>query len=314
MEQDKLNHQSWELCNKAIENLRTKGQLPLPIHYQTEFNHLLEEQACAELSCEAYRQEMMDNDINKYLEIAKTALEAFLESHQEISVVMDKHTMRKASAHPYEETYLSENCSKIVSNLALLDTEMAHALLKANERIHTLNQKLEHITHESRFDNLTGFYNRKELFKDLISIVESREHREGEAGCYLLMIDLDDFKEINDNHSHLAGDKTLIFVAKTIASIIRNTDKAYRFGGDEFILVLNRCTLDIARKIAEKIRLNIEKAHLFYESKEIKVTVSIGVTKLCQEGFESSILKADQALYEAKRKAKNHVYVIEEEC
>lgn len=314
MEQDTLNHQSWELSDKAIENLRTQGRLPLPIHYQSEFNRLLEEQVCAELTCEAYRQETMDSDVNKYLEIAKTALEAFLESHQEISAVMNDHAVRKGPSHPYEENYLSENCNKIVSNLALLDTEMAHALLKAHERINTLSQKLEHITHESRVDNLTGFYNRKELFKDLIAIVESREHREGEVGCYLLMIDLDDFKEINDNHSHLAGDKTLIFVAKTIASIIRNTDKAYRFGGDEFILVLNRCTLDIARKIAEKIRLNIEKAHLFYESKEIKTTVSIGVTKLCQEGFESSILKADQALYEAKRKQKNQVYIIEEGC
>jgi diguanylate cyclase (GGDEF)-like protein len=127
------------------------------------------------------------------------------------------------------------------------------------------------------------------------------------------MIDMDDFKAINDTYSHLAGDKTLVFVARTIASLIRSSDKAYRFGGDEFIIVLNRSTLDVAQTIAEKIRAHIEKARLFYENNEMRITVSIGVSKLRGKEVETSLLRADRALYEAKNKNKNQVFIISSE-
>ncbi len=310
MNKEEFSTKSWALCDQTLANLRTKKLFPLPNNYQSEFNTLLESELCTELTCETYHQEHITNNVNKYLEIAQMALEAFLHSNQEITKVMQEHTQRMTSLHNYENEYLTKNCVKIVENLAQLDTGMSNALLNAHNQINQLTDRIELLTEENRIDPLTKFYNRKELFKDLISISANFQNNDNGSECYLLMIDLDDFKTINDTNSHMAGDKTLVFVARTIAALIRNTDKAYRFGGDEFIIVLNRSTLDVAQTIAEKIRANIEKARLFYENNEIHITVSIGVSKLTGKDFETSLLRADKALYEAKKMNKNQVFTI----
>lgn len=314
MDKNEFNAHSWEICDQALSNLRIKHLSPLPINYQNEFNTLLEQQVCDELTCEAYHQESINNDVNKYLEIAKLALDAFVHSNQEIGQVMSDHSSRMGPSHGYNDHYLHQNCSQIVDNLSKLDTEMSNALLKAHDQILHLSKKIDTLTKENSIDPLTKFYNRKELFKDLVSITGNIQNKDTESGCYLLMIDLDDFKTINDTYSHMAGDKTLVFIAKTIAAIIRSSDKAYRFGGDEFILVLNRASFDVAKTIAEKIRFNIEKARLYYENNEIHVTVSIGITRLHEKEFENALLKADRALYAAKRNQKNQVYIIDEEA
>lgn len=312
MNKDDFDTKSWELSTQALSNIRTKKLSPLPNNYQAEFYELLENQMSAELTGEMYTQESVSNHVNKYLEIAQIALQAFIQSHQDISQVMQEHSQRISPSHAYTDDYLSKNCTNIVENLAQLDTDMSHALIKAHDQIKHLTQSIELLNEENRIDPLTKFYNRKELFKDLVSIGDNLQN-EGVPECYLLMIDMDDFKAINDTYSHLAGDKTLVFVARTIASLIRSSDKAYRFGGDEFIIVLNRSTLDVAQTIAEKIRAHIEKARLFYENNEMRITVSIGVSKLRGKEVETSLLRADRALYEAKNKNKNQVFIISSE-
>lgn len=312
MNKNDFDTKSWELCTQALSNIRTKKLSPLPNNYQAEFNELLEYQMSDELKREVYHQESGSDHINKYLEIAQIALQAFVQSHQDISQVMQDHNERIGPSHGYTDNYLTKNCIKIVENLAQLDTDMSHALLKAHDQINLLKQSIELLNEENRIDPLTKFYNRKELFKDLNSIGDNLNN-EGVPECYLLMIDMDDFKAINDTYSHLAGDKTLVFVARTIASLIRSSDKAYRFGGDEFIIVLNRSTLNVAQSIAEKIRDSIDKARLFYENNEMRITVSIGVSKLSGQEFETSLLRADRALYAAKNKSKNQVFTISQE-
>jgi len=310
MTKEDFSANSWHLCDQTLASLRSKHLLPLPTNYQIAFHEVLENQVSEELIHETYRQETTTSgDVNKYLEIAQLALEAFAQSHQDIQQVMKEHTQRITPPHGYGNDYLTKNCLKIVENLAQLDTEMSSALIKAHDQIKDLTHRIDTLTEENRIDTLTKFYNRKELFNDLLSITGSL-HNDGGPECYLLMIDLDDFKTINDTNSHLAGDKTLVFVARTIASLIRSTDKAYRFGGDEFIIVLNRATLEVAQSIAEKIRSTIEQARLFYENSEIRITVSIGVTKLSDKEFETSLLRADRALYEAKSKHKNQVITV----
>lgn len=310
MDKQEFSTKSWELCHQVLDTLRSKALSPLPNNYQSEFNELLENQASDELRHETHFQETISNDVTKYLEIAQLALEAFIKSNQEISKVMHEHTQRLAPVHGYTDDYLSNNCIKIVENLAQLDADMSSALLKAHDQIKNLTSRIDHLTEENRIDPLTKFYNRKELFKDLMSITENLQNN-GVQECYLLMIDMDNFKAINDTNSHLAGDKTLVFVARMIASLIRSSDKAYRFGGDEFILVLNHSTLNVAQSIAEKIRESIDKARLFYENNEIHITVSIGVSKLTGKEFETSLRRADRALYEAKNKSKNQVFTID---
>lgn len=132
-----------------------------------------------------------------------------------------------------------------------------------------------------------------------------------ELECYVLMLDLDNFKTINDTYGHIAGDKTLIFVARVIWSIIRESDKAYRYGGDELVVIFDHSTLENVKTIAEKIRSTIEKNHLLYDKHAISLTVSIGISQISQLGFEASIIRTDEALYHAKQNGKNKVYVLE---
>jgi diguanylate cyclase len=310
MKKDDFDAKCWELSIQTLSNIRSKKLSPLPNNYQVEFNELFENQMYDELTSEMFNQESLTGNVNKYLEIAQKALQAFVQSNQEISQVIQEHNQRTNQSHGYTDDYISKNCIKVIEDLAKMDTEMSHALLKAHDQINNLTKSIELLTEENRIDPLTKFYNRKELFKDLLAITGSLEKNNAVLDCYLLMIDLDDFKAINDTNSHMAGDKTLVYIARTIQSIIRNTDRAYRFGGDEFILVLNRTTLNVAQTIAEKIRSAIEKARLFYENKEIRVTVSIGISKLSAQELESSLLRADKALYEAKKKSKNQVFTI----
>jgi len=114
-------------------------------------------------------------------------------------------------------------------------------------------------------------------------------------------LDMDNFKEINDNFGHLVGDFVLIKFAKMLKSLTRSTDRVYRYGGDEFVIVFNRTNLDSAIKIIERIIEKIRKTKLKYKDYLIEFTISVGLTAHKKGDSVDSLLKrADDALYEAK--------------
>jgi diguanylate cyclase len=151
---------------------------------------------------------------------------------------------------------------------------------------------------------LTQVGNRKGFLEDLKGTLEAGQHQQ--LPLVLMMIDADNFKLLNDEYGHLAGDKVLYFLAQSIKSIIRSGDNVYRYGGEEFAVVLNRCDQEQSFAIADKIRSKIEHSHLIYSGRTIHVTVSVGVTTH-QHGdtFEELFSRADEALYSAKKARKN---------
>ena len=122
----------------------------------------------------------------------------------------------------------------------------------------------------------------------------------------LMMIDVDNFKYINDEHGHLAGDKILYFLAQTLKTMVRTVDKIYRYGGEEFAVVLSRCDETQAFAIADKLRAKIEQSKLLYLGQSVYVTISVGVT-IHQIGdtFDTILDRADKALFCAKKSNKN---------
>ena len=139
-------------------------------------------------------------------------------------------------------------------------------------------------------DALTGLYNKNYLYSRYNDCIAQP--------MSLLMIDLDNFKNINDVYGHLAGDSLLKEAAEIFKHSIRNSDILARFGGDEFILILQDTNLDGALIVGERIRKAIEK----------KCPVSIGVASLePNNSLEELINKADKALYRAKKQGKNMV-------
>lgn len=155
-------------------------------------------------------------------------------------------------------------------------------------------------------DALTGLYNRKH-FAELANVDIERALRLKQS-IYAVMLDLDFFKQVNDNYGHAAGDMVL----KTTAAIIRQTIRSYdllcRYGGEEFVLVITSLEPGEAFRLMERIRENMENTVTTFEDHDIVVTCSIGLAKFAEgDTLERAVRKSDDALYDAKHSGRNVV-------
>jgi len=155
-------------------------------------------------------------------------------------------------------------------------------------------------------DPLTGLLNRRS-FKGMLERELSRVRQTGQGGS-LIIVDLDHFKRINDEHGHPVGDRVLQSVANILRQNVRKTDLLVRWGGEEFLVLLPECTLEKAVETAEMLRLRIAELTLANGDAAISVTASFGVAALDPaqaDAFVRSYQGADQALYEAKIAGRN---------
>jgi diguanylate cyclase (GGDEF)-like protein len=165
----------------------------------------------------------------------------------------------------------------------------------------------------SRQDSLTSMNNRRALMEALaLEFHRSRRYRHQFA---LLFLDVDHFKEINDRYGHTFGDHVLLHVVQLARGMIRPSDIIGRYGGEEFVLGLVECDQAGALQIAERIRLRIAQDQFTWEHHVTTVTVSIGVAMLSADidHVETFITRADQAMYDAKRRGRNRVELYNEE-
>ena len=190
------------------------------------------------------------------------------------------------------------------------DKAEMRARLNVGTRILRLQEDLLRAQEELRFqathDGMTGVWNHGTILELL--------HREGEraarslAPTGVLMLDLDHFKKINDEHGHLAGDAVLKEVTRRIVETVRSYDMVGRYGGEEFLAVLPGCDEEHARQSAERIRLAVARAPVVFGNSEIVVTVSAGATATFSLD-KDTIANADAALYRAKNAGRNRVSV-----
>ena len=178
---------------------------------------------------------------------------------------------------------------------------------RREERITT---NLREFEHQSRTDDLTGQYNRRHILVELEREIE-RVIRYGRR-LSGMMIDIDNFKMINDRFGHLIGDRVIKAFAAVISKSIRKIDILGRYGGDEFLVILPEVTLDVAKLVAQRIQKNL----LEYEENVLgelgKLTASIGLLSFdgVKETSQSSFIeKIDQALLKSKQAGKNTITV-----
>lgn len=166
---------------------------------------------------------------------------------------------------------------------------------------------IEDLLIASRHDALTGLYNRRR-FGELLDAEISRCRR-FDRGFSLLMLDIDDFKKINDTYGHIVGDHLLQTFGRRLAGMLRKMDVACRWGGEEFVALLPETSIEGAFVVAEKIRAETETARLKHDGIELGFTVSIGLAHFPSgEGsIDSAIDTVDQHLYSAKKAGKNRV-------
>nr|WP_319513889.1 diguanylate cyclase [uncultured Cohaesibacter sp.] len=159
----------------------------------------------------------------------------------------------------------------------------------------------------ARFDGLTSLKNRREFD---IRIAEQIRKAKGQPALFaLLMIDVDHFKCFNDTHGHLAGDDALRHLAKILVKAARNTDEIFRYGGEEFVVLLPEIQPSQILPVAERIRKEVEASEVLLPNGQLgSITISIGAAKYA-EGltFNDIVGQADAALYEAKASGRNRV-------
>lgn len=159
-------------------------------------------------------------------------------------------------------------------------------------------------------DGLTGAGNRISLDSILGREVD-QANRYGHP-LSVLILDLDYFKHVNDTYGHAVGDQVLRSIAQSIQATSRNADMTFRYGGEEFVVLLNKTDVAGAKIGAERIRRTIERLTVDVGEASIPATASIGVASLCHGECKESLLKrADKALYSAKSSGRNRVIVAE---
>ena len=180
------------------------------------------------------------------------------------------------------------------------------AIVKARVRTHIkIRQQYNLIQHQALHDQLTGIYNRHYLL-DVVEKKMARSRRHGYP-LSLIMLDIDHFKSINDQHGHTVGDDVLREIADLLQTLCRTEDVAARMGGEEFVLLLDQCDVHDGQSKAELIRQQIEKLN----PAGIRVTSSFGVTEFHIDDlkFDSFFNRADKALYQAKESGRNQVVI-----
>jgi len=197
-------------------------------------------------------------------------------------------------------------------------SEMLHMI----EGILSVYRNYQSILDYSERDSLTGLLNRKtfdEKFSKLLAssvagaVPHEQEERRSkpatEVGHWLGVVAIDPLKRVNDQFGHLYGDEVLILVANLLRSSFRGQDRVFRFGGEEFVVLLRSTTQEQARKIFERFRVNVEK-HDFPQVG--RVTVSVGYASISTESPVVILGHADQALYYAKENGRNRVCFYDE--
>jgi len=174
----------------------------------------------------------------------------------------------------------------------------------ANQALQEQNRLLQEL---AVTDGLTGLYNRKKF--DEILADQFARFRRNHRPFAVMMLDLDNFKSVNDSYGHVTGDEALADVAAILKQSVRDVDYVARYGGEEFVVVLVETTLDAALDVAERIRAEMEIPRFGASNKLLSVTVSLGVTHSREDdaGPEEVLARADHALYEAKRAGRNQV-------
>ncbi|NWF67019.1 MAG: diguanylate cyclase [Campylobacterales bacterium] len=244
------------------------------------------------------------------LDFTKCELGCWLEHSDVKDVVTSKENYQKIYDMHKRVHIVEQNIFFFVENKKYVDLLNAYSFIfklsfsLSNMLTFYMVEKREH---ELITDELTTLYTRRKLKE----VLQNGFHcNNNNITIGLLLIDIDNFKQINDTFGHDIGDIVLKEIAESIKNSVRNMDMVFRYGGEEFLVLLPVSKLENIKKIAEKIRKNIEQNKIVINSKTLTVTVSIGTSScdnIDEQTFNNIIKHADENLYIAKRNGKNQV-------
>ncbi|MGB6129936.1 MAG: GGDEF domain-containing protein [Psychrilyobacter sp.] len=174
-----------------------------------------------------------------------------------------------------------------------------------NKQILMTNKILER---HSKYDDLTGIYNRRFFYESFHNIYKSSISKNENSFLYLM--DLNNFKGVNDNFGHFVGDQALIEVAEVLTKLFLKKGEVGRYGGDEFLCGITKISKEDAVELGEKIIKEIENLNIVYNNSGGKVSISIGILKLnSKKDLRDYFLKLDENLYIAKKSTTSKIFI-----
>ncbi|CAN8139758.1 hypothetical protein THIOSC15_1830008 [uncultured Thiomicrorhabdus sp.] len=205
---------------------------------------------------------------------------------------------------------ITDNVLHTANSMQATNREFQQEMISNAHEIKKLRQQLLAVQTESLQDELTEVGNRKAFNMEMEQVLQEAE--EYGTKCCLILTDIDHFKKFNDTYGHLIGDSVLRYFAKVIKRKQGANEKVFRYGGEEFVIILKNSSLEEAHKRAEEIRSQVSSAHLKLKNSDQEInmiTSSFGVAelRLKVDDRESLFARADKALYQAKKEGRNQV-------
>lgn len=258
----------------------------------------------------------------KYIEIREGLKETYQFEDEQIDSIIDtigeksRETMDLFSINPDEMKPFSQIMQEANDELGRLNfsyeqivLELKQAKQNAEQLAHDLKRANDSLRELAFRDELTGLYNHR-YFQEVLESEVQRSTRYNHP-VSLLLLDIDNFKTINDTYGHVAGDLMLKEISKVMIKLVRHCDIVARYGGEEFTIILPDTSTTGAKVLAQRVRRGIEQHQVKDNSELMSVTVSVGVASTDMDSVEktrmSLIAQSDQALYRAKRSGKNRV-------
>jgi len=330
--QDESPHQAAEHFRLAVQQINRYGTPLIPLNYALFYfyvsgrHQLLNEKmdALLEGGAEWYHDEAAklflryltpcnDLSMSDLQQDLLSVVNGIIESADDAGQSIDQHSDsldQKVNTlaqcrDPEQARQVAIEILDETRSLAKESKALASDMQTSAQEVEKLKEELLHARREASVDALTGLQNRR-AFDVVLAELVAKDEPFG-----LIIMDVDHFKETNDQHGHLIGDRVLRQLAKLLSASTRTTDTVTRYGGEEFAILLPKTRLEDAKKIAEKLRATI--ARLTMRRTDTggslgKITASFGVAEhLRRESGHDTLARADAALYKAKRNGRNRV-------
>lgn len=302
-----INQELLLIGERTLKKLAQLDIPPYPKYYCDTFVGIIHEhenpkiinliQKSPELFCKDEDAVMLE----KSLEIAKKSIDEFQISNDTIKNLSQSNEIK---LEELSEVDAAEHKKHLLVLCASFQEKVAKQLNIADTTISEMKNQIRELENDANINPLTKLFNKTILFQDLEEMLNTE--RSQFLDLYIAIFDADDFRKINNNFGHIAGNKTLIYLGKFLQSLIRQGTKLYHTGGEEFTIVLTRTSHEEIIEMTNRILKEVSQSKLFYKGNNIHLTLSAGIAKYRLDDKKETLLdRAEYALSKAKQAGKN---------